>query len=108
VLQRAYLTYSRAVIDKANKQGGNGPAALQSTSVNGSQTSSTAYGNPTASLAPIVDVALLDGSAIYFYTSLLKLKPMLEKCVKANLSPDAHSHYSMLLFKVNKALEDGQ
>ena len=108
VLQRAYLTYSRAVIDKANKQGGNGPAALQSTSINGSQTSSTAYGNPTASLAPTVDAALLDGSAIYFYTSLLKLKPMLEKCVKANLSPDAHSHYSMLLFKVNKALEDGQ
>ena len=108
MLQRAYLTYSRAVIDKANKQGGNGPAALQSTMVTGNQTNSASFGNPTASLAPTVDAALLDGSAIYFYTSLLKLKPMLEACVKAKLSPEAHSHYSMLLFKVNKALEDGQ
>ena len=96
------------MIDKANKQGGNGPAALQSTMVTGNQTNSAAFGNPTASLAPTVDAALLDGSAIYFYTSLLKLKPMLEACVKAKLSPEAHSHYSMLLFKVNKALEDGQ
>ena len=108
VLQRAYLTYSRAVIDKANKLGGNGPAALQSTMPTFTQTNSTAFGNPNASLAPTVEVSLLDGSAIYFYTSLLKLKPMLEKCVKSNLSPDALSHYSMLLFKVNKALEDGQ
>jgi len=51
---------------------------------------------------------LLDGSALYFYSSLLKLKPMLEKCIKSNLSPDARSHYEMLLFKVNKALEDGK
>ena len=108
MLQRAYLTYSRAVIDKANKLGGNGPAALQSTMPTFTQTNSTAFGNPNASLAPTVEASLLDGSAIYFYTSLLKLKPMLEKCVKSNLSPDALSHYSMLLFKVNKALEDGQ
>ena len=67
-----------------------------------------AYGNPTASLAPTVDAALLDNSAIYFYTSLLKLKPILEKCVKSNLSSDARSHYEMLLFRVNKALEDGK
>ena len=103
VLQRAYLTYSRAVVDKANKQGGNGPAALQ-----GAHPVTVAYGNPTASLAPTVDAALLDGSALYFYSSLLKLKPMLEKCIKSNLSPDARSHYEMLLFKVNKALEDGK
>ena len=107
VLQRAYLTYSRAVVDKANKQGGNGPAALQSSSVNMGM-GCMAYGNPTASLAPTVDAALLDNSAIYFYTSLLKLKPILEKCVKSNLSSDARSHYEMLLFRVNKALEDGK
>lgn len=108
VLQRAYLTYSRAVVDKANKQGGNGPAALQAVTDASSLVGGTAYGNPSASLAPTVDAALLDNSAIYFYTSLLKLKPMLEKCVKSNLSPEAHSHYEMLLFKVNKALEDGK
>lgn len=107
VLQRTYLTYSRAVVDKANKQGGNGPAALQSSSAN-TGVGNMAYGNPTASLAPTVDAALLDNSAIYFYTSLLKLKPILEKCVKSNLSSDARSHYEMLLFRVNKALEDGK
>ncbi len=108
VLQRTYLTYSRAVVDKANKQGGNGPAALQATAANNALIESMAYGNPTASLAPTVDAALLDNSAIYFYSSLLKLKPMLEKCVKSNLSSDARSHYEMLLFKVSKALEDGK
>ena len=108
VLQRAYLTYSRAVVDKANKQGGNGPAALQGEVSATAMPIAAAYGSPTASLAPTVDAALLDGSAIYFYSSLLKLKPLLEKCIKSNLSPDARSHYEMLLFKVNKALEDGK
>ena len=108
VLQRAYLTYSRAVVDKANKQGGNGPAALQGEVSATAMPFAAAYGSPTASLAPTVDAALLDGSAIYFYSSLLRLKPMLERCIKSNLSPDARSHYEMLLFKVNKALEDGK
>ena len=107
-MQRAYLTYSRAVVDKANKQGGNGPAALQGEVSATAMPFAAAYGNPTASLAPTVDAALLDGSAIYFYSSLLRLKPLLEKCIKSNLSPDARSHYEMLLFKVNKALEDGK
>ena len=108
VLQRAYLTYSRAVVDKANKQGGNGPAALQGEVSATAMPVAAAYGSPTASLAPTVDAALLDGSAIYFYSSLLRLKPLLERCIKSNLSPDARSHYEMLLFKVNKALEDGK
>ena len=108
VLQRTYLTYSRAIVDKANKQGGNGPAALQSTNLMAGMRDAAAYGNPTASLAPTVDAALLDNSALFFYSSLLKLKPMLEKCLQSNLSPDARSHYEMLLFKVNKALEDGK
>ena len=49
---------------------------------------------------------MVDRSDIYFYSSLLKLKPMLEKCLKKNLPNDAKAHYQMLLFKVNKELED--
>lgn len=108
MLQRVYLTYSHTATGKTNKQGDNGPAALQSISVNGSQTSGTTYGNPIASFVLTVDAALLDGSAIYFYASLLELKPTLEKCAKANPSLGAHSHYPMLLFKMNKTLEGGQ
>lgn len=126
VLQRTYLTYSRAVVDKANKQGGNGPAALQGqgslqenlpkenflqehflSSVS-RESASSAYGDPNASLSPTVDAALLDHSALYFYSSLLRLKPLLEKCLKGSLPADAQSHYQMLLFRLNKALEDGK
>ena len=108
VLQRTYLTYSLSIVDKANKSGSNGPAALKESNTAINLSNDYGYGDPNASLAPTIDAALIDNSALYFYSSLLQLKPLLENCLKAKLSDDAKSHYQMLLFRVNKALEDGK
>ena len=108
VLQRTYLTYSLSIVDKANKSGSNGPAALKESNTANNLSNDYGYGDPNASLAPTIDAALIDNSALYFYSSLLQLKPLLENCLKAKLSDDAKSHYQMLLFRVNKALEDGK
>ena len=44
-------------------------------------------------------------SELYFYSCLLKLQPVLRKCLKADLPAEARSHYEMLLFKIDKTME---
>lgn len=104
ILQQTFLTYSRSVIAKSSGKSSIGSKSLKDS--NNIIPTTVGYGNPTSSLAPTITPAMVDRSDIYFYSSLLKLKPMLEKCLKKNLPNDAKAHYQMLLFKVNKELED--
>lgn len=106
VLQNTFLTYMRATLSNSSKGGNRGAMALQTNKHTDSMPIALGYGNPTASLAPQIDIRLIDKSEVYFFTCLLRLKPILEKAVKANLPIEAKSHYQMLLFKVNKELEE--
>lgn len=105
VLQRSFLTYLQATVSKSINGKAENSRSLTDQHQIASQLSLSGYGNPTASLAPNIDVAAVDHSELYFYNCLTRLKPMLERCLKAHLTTEARSHYEMLLFKVNKTLE---
>ena len=70
------------------------------------ETSTTpGFGDPGLNLSPNVDLNIADNSELYFYNSLLRLRPLLQKCLKSNLPLAAKTHYEMLLFKLNKTME---
>lgn len=106
LLQQTYLTYSHTIVKEGVKD------KSRSIAIDGGATAATspsndtyAYGNPPMSMLPAFNTTLVDKSDVYLYASLLRLKPMLEKCVKAPIGNEAKAHYQLLLFKVNKALE---
>uniref|UniRef100_A0AB33JQ52 Zinc-dependent metalloprotease n=1 Tax=Prevotella sp. GTC17262 TaxID=3236797 RepID=A0AB33JQ52_9BACT len=102
ILQNTYITYSRAAVNKARKSSGAGSTSLRATAA------TTSYGSPTSPLVPTVNEDVLDKSGLYFYSSLLRLKPMLEKVVKTNLDAMGKAHYQVMLYKVNHLLEGKQ
>lgn len=63
-----------------------------------------AYGDPSKTVYPRVNVEQIDNSGIYFYESLLNLKPLLISRIKSTSDVDTKAHYESLLYKVNKAL----
>lgn len=106
ILQNTFLTYMRATLQSSSKHGSHNGMGLQNTPKHASDAVALGYGNPTSSLYPLIDVRAVDKSEVYFFNCLLRLKPILEKAAKANLPVEAKSHYQMLLFKINKELED--
>lgn len=106
ILQQTYLKYSHTIINEGVK-GGSRNIAPEGIAATGMQTDNDvyAYGNPPVSLVPTINPALVDKSDVYFYASMLRLKPLLEKCLASPLDNAAKAHYQLLLFKVNKALE---
>lgn len=107
ILQRTFINYAQNVVSKATGSSvGGGAASSQRTAIAAGEEGATpGFGDPSQSIAPSVDLTLADNSELYFYNSLLKLRPSLEKCLKANLPLEARTHYEMLLFKLNKAME---
>ncbi|MDO4780221.1 MAG: zinc-dependent metalloprotease [Bacteroides sp.] len=64
----------------------------------------SAYGDPSKTIYPKVNLEQMDNSSIYFYDALMKLKPLLIIRVKSTTDVDLKAHYQSLLYKVNKAL----
>ena len=106
VLQRTFMNYAQNVVSKATGNGGSeGGSGSRSALKDDDMGATPGFGDPSQNLAPTVDITVADNSELYFYNCLAKLKPALEKCLKANLPLEARTHYEMLLFKVNKTME---
>lgn len=106
ILQQTFISYSRTIVQEGVRERSNNIAingVQATTSLNDNATH--AYGNPPVSLLPGFKASLVDQSDIYLYASMLRLKPLLEKCLKSTMNNEAKAHYQLLLFKVNKALE---
>ncbi len=102
VLQRTFVNYAQSAVSKAT---GSGASGGRSVLTDGADGATPGFGTPGLNLAPNVDINLADKSELYFYSCLLKLQPVLRKCLKADLPAEARSHYEMLLFKIDKTME---
>lgn len=64
------------------------------------------FGNPDMPLTPKVNPQAVDRSSMYLYGLLLKLRPDLESRLKKTSSDELKAHYQLLLYKVNKLLDN--
>ncbi|MDO5664097.1 MAG: zinc-dependent metalloprotease [Bacteroidia bacterium] len=64
------------------------------------------FGNPSTSFLPNIDIKRLDSSPMYFYGALQKLLPILKSRASTASSTELKAHYQLLLFKVEKVLDN--
>ncbi len=99
LLQRGFINLGRAVVTDTKV-----PTVMVPTALKGYR-SEVSFGDPTRSPYPQIRLEDIDRSSIYFFAALEKLRPELERAAKWAKSPEAKAHYSVLLFKTNKALK---
>lgn len=106
IMQRTFMNYAQAAVSKVTGSGSSSGASGGRAAFMQAETSTTpGFGDPGLNLSPNVDLNIADNSELYFYNSLLRLRPLLQKCLKGNLPLAAKTHYEMLLFKLNKTME---
>lgn len=65
----------------------------------------TAFGDPTSSILPSMNLTSFDDSKMYFFQMLNRLKPVLQQASRNAANQATKAHYTLLEFAVRKALE---
>lgn len=99
LLQRGFINLGRAVVTDTKVPTVMVPTAFKH------QYKDVAFGDPSVNPYPKIRLEDIDKSGIYFLATLQRLQPELEKAVKWAKTPEGKAHYSVLLFKTNKALK---
>lgn len=68
--------------------------------------SSVAFGNPAQSPYPGFSIGAHDKSDLYYQAALVKLRPVVARRAASAATPDLKAHYTMMLQKIDKALDD--
>ncbi len=64
------------------------------------------FGNPAQSPYPTFSISSHDNSDLFYQAALVKLRPVVARRAASAGTPDLKAHYSILLNKIEKALDD--
>lgn len=64
------------------------------------------FGNPAQSPYPTFSISSHDNSDLYYQAALVKLRPVMARRAASAGTPDLKAHYSIMLQKIDKALDD--
>ena len=64
------------------------------------------FGNPAQSPYPTFSISSHDNSDLFYQAALVKLRPVVARRAASAGTPDLKAHYSILLNKIDKALDD--
>lgn len=64
------------------------------------------FGNPGQSPYPAFSITSHDNSDLYYQAALVKLRPVVARRAASAGTPDLKAHYTILLNKIDKALDD--
>lgn len=66
----------------------------------------TNFGNPSTLPYPSFSISNIDKSDLYYQASLVKLRPIVARRTASTSDPAIKAHYTLLLKKIDKALDD--
>ena len=69
-------------------------------------TENVQFGNPAQSPYPTFSISSHDNSDLYYQAALVKLRPIMARRAASAGTPDLKAHYSIMLQKIDKALDD--
>ena len=69
-------------------------------------TENVQFGNPAQSPYPTFSISSHDNSDLYYQAALVKLRPVMARRAASAGTPDLKAHYSIMLQKIDKALDD--
>lgn len=64
------------------------------------------FGNPAQTPYPTFSISSHDNSDLYYQAALVKLRPVMARRAASAGTPDLKAHYSIMLQKIDKALDD--
>ena len=64
------------------------------------------FGNPAQSPYPTFSISSHDNSDLFYQAAIVKLRPVVARRAASAGTPDLKAHYSILLNKIDKALDD--
>lgn len=69
-------------------------------------TENVQFGNPAQTPYPTFSISSHDNSDLYYQAALVKLRPVMARRAASAGTPDLKAHYSIMLQKIDKALDD--
>lgn len=69
-------------------------------------TENVQFGNPAQSPYPAFSISSYDNSDLFYQAALVKLRPVMARRAASAGTPDLKAHYSIMLQKIDKALDD--